>query len=171
MKDGSTNDREKAGSILSVACSKSDSVNSAYKSLALRLYVVEANALLSRLHLPLPRGTKPGEPLLPQTLSTTSFSPPIDPLSSGDKARLAKAETEGKKLRGENDELRTSLAAYKADVKEAFEARDGKEKENVDLKEELAKLKAENAKEISRLEAENVKLRCELYFLLTRCVL
>lgn len=48
-------------------------------------------------------------------------------------------------------------------MKEAFEARDQKEKENARLQSELAGLKAEKTEEITKLEGENVRLRGELY--------
>jgi cell shape-determining protein MreC len=75
---------------------------------------------------------------------------------------LEKAEQEGKRLRGENDQLRTSIASFKADVKEAFEARDQKEKENTRLHSELTSLKVEKTEEITKLEGENARLRGKL---------
>ncbi|GAA6018680.1 hypothetical protein JCM11491_001258 [Sporobolomyces phaffii] len=150
--DRSSNEagKQDVGSILTVACSKADSANPIFKHLALRAYTLEANALLSRIHLPIPRGVKSGSPLLPETSA---------PLTDRDEVRLVRADNETKKLRGENDELRASLSILKADVKEGFSARDEKEAEKQELQRQLAELELETKAEIDGLKEENGKLR------------
>ncbi|GAA5914411.1 uncharacterized protein JCM6883_003179 [Sporobolomyces salmoneus] len=138
--------KEKAGAMLLVSCARSNSSNQAFKALAIQLYNMEANELLRRVRLPVPRGIKPGDPLLSESAMSTSSAAPM---STTDKARLVK----------ENDELKTNIASFKADVKEAFQARDAKAKENTSLQKELAELKGKSEQEIQSLEEENAKLR------------
>ncbi|GAA5844752.1 hypothetical protein JCM3766R1_005265 [Sporobolomyces carnicolor] len=154
---------EEAGAILLVACARSEATAAGFRSLALRLYVLEANALLRQVRLPLPRGTKPGDPFIIQSSPSSESTAATDNSSGSRKSRLQKAEEDAKTLRRENDELKASVAAFKADIKEAFQARDAKETERNALQASFDLLRGiglrSNVTSVSKREEQDMRRR------------
>jgi len=74
------------------------------------------------------------------------------------------AETKTKELKGEKSSLEANILALKAEVREAFEARDAKEDENEELRKEIAGLRSKKELEIERLREENAKLQGQFAF-------
>lgn len=112
----------------------------------------EANALLSEKALPLPLGVDRDQLFIP----TTEFGQAGKagwhevPVSETGKDRLEEAEIVTKKLRDTNSELKSTLIALRAEVKDAYKARDDKELEVASLKESVEKAKRASQLQVAR---------------------
>lgn len=121
----------------------------------------EANAQLQSRRLPLPRGVDRKELFIPRPQEVTApwhDKPRLDK-SSKESDFIPQAESKVNQLRSDNSELKSNLSALKAEVKDAYQARDKKEGENEELRSRISGVKEEQEEKIKRLREENTRLK------------
>ncbi|GAA5969410.1 hypothetical protein JCM3765_000460 [Sporobolomyces pararoseus] len=121
----------------------------------------EANAQLRSRQLPLPRGVNRNELFIRRSGKGTIpwHEKPQSVKSSKELDPKLEAERKVNELRSENSELKSNLSALKAEVKEAYQARDRKEEENSELVKQISEANVEHKEKVEKLREENTKLK------------
>jgi uncharacterized coiled-coil DUF342 family protein len=141
------------------------------ESLCSTIYLREGEYQLRKRRVPRHRGRSPLDTFFEprdvirdaETIMSTSPS-----TNNGD-ATGASEDEETRDLRRENSELRSTLDDLKAEVKEAYNARDNQEAEATRLRQEIEATRQNKEGEVERLKAENRKLQSEFTFSSQSC--
>ncbi|GAA5966172.1 hypothetical protein JCM3765_006073 [Sporobolomyces pararoseus] len=166
-REGKLSSLESRGATYYLACACSKPGDELLKGLVAQMLIPEANRLLSERQLPLPRGVKHEDLFIPSGYATSKIVSQDEgqwhrAVKSSKESRLYKAEMRTKDLQSENSELKSNLSALKAEVKEAYQARDRKEEENSELVKQISEAKVEHKEKVEKLREENTKLKSEL---------
>ncbi|GAA5998268.1 hypothetical protein JCM5350_006630 [Sporobolomyces pararoseus] len=159
------NELESRGACLVLICSElhenSSLPDAGQRSLINDLLIPEANFLLLAKRLPLPQGVDRNELFIPRPQEGVVpwHDKPRHDQSSKESHLIFDAEMKVNQLKGDNSELKTNLSALKAEVKEAYQARDRKEGENQELRSRISEVKEEEEEKIEMLRQENTRLR------------